>query len=171
VPAEGERTARLVVVGEAPGPQEDQRGRPFVGRAGKILRESLSNASVDEKDVWITNAVKCFPHERVDDKRQIRAPSPSEAQACRNHLRRELDVVRPRLIVALGRTAAQQLLGAKVTDLESLRGTLQRTRGELGDHRVLVTYHPSGLHYETGRRERFEDDLRKARRLIEAPKA
>lgn len=168
VPAEGSRAARVMLVGEAPGPDEDQVGRPFIGRAGKILRRELEKAGWTPEDVWITNTVKCFPHEVVEGKKKIRAPSEAESDACRLHLRRELDALRPHLVVALGRTAAQQLTGKPLESLEALRGATLSTRPELGDHDVFVTYHPSGLHYAKGRLELFQQDLRRARALAEA---
>lgn len=165
VPAEGPRTARVMLVGEAPGPDEDRLGRPFIGRAGKVLRRELEASGWDPAQVWITNTVKCFPHELREGRKKIRAPTPQEAQACRPNLRRELETLRPSLVVALGRTAAQQLTGQVVPSLEAVRGSVLRTRDELGDVPVFVTYHPSGLHYAKGRIDLFREDLMRARRL------
>lgn len=165
VPAEGGAHPLAFFVGEAPGPDEDAQGRPFVGRAGKILRDALRRTGWSEDDVWITNVVKCFPHERQGGKRRIRAPKADEAGACRAHLRREIEALRPTLIVALGRTAATALvddLGPRLEDARGLRGPARADL--LGD--VFVTFHPSGLHYGRGRRESFEADLRAARRIV-----
>jgi DNA polymerase len=171
VPAEGDRAARVMLVGEAPGPDEDRVGRPFIGRAGKVLRRELANAGWRPEDVWITNTVKCFPFDLVESKKKIRPPTGLESDACRLHLRRELDALRPRLIVALGRTAAQQLTGEPVPSLETVRGATLATRAALGDYPVFVTYHPSGLHYAAGRLELFQADLRRARTIAAADAA
>lgn len=166
VPPEGPRTARAFFVGEAPGPDEDAQGRPFIGRAGRILRGALSRAGWKMEDVWITNAVKCFPHEAVGGKKRIRAPEPSEAEACRPFLAREIESLRPRLVVALGRTAARSLTGRNVA-LDQEHGTVLLATAELHGARVFLTFHPSGLHYAKGRAEAFEEDLRHARLLLE----
>lgn len=162
VPAEGDRTARLFLVGEGPGPDEDDQGRPFVGRAGKILRRSLAAAGVPLHDVWISNIVKCFPHEPVAGKRRIRKPKRDEAAACRPWLRDEIDAVRPALVVALGGTAAQELTGRRDLKIGEVRGRRLAARGELGAVGVVVTYHPSGLRYGHATEADLVDDLRAA---------
>lgn len=164
VPAEGRRTARLFLVGEAPGPDEDNQGRPFVGRAGKILRRSLQAAGVPLDDVWISNAVKCFPHDQRDGKRKIRKPKASEAAACRPWLRDELAAVQPRLVVAVGGTAIQELTGRRGIKIGDVRGERLTARDELGSVPLVVTYHPSGLHYGHATEEDLVDDLRAAYR-------
>ncbi|MBI2076822.1 MAG: uracil-DNA glycosylase [Euryarchaeota archaeon] len=164
VPAEGGRRPLAFFVGEAPGPEEDRVGRPFVGRAGKILREALRKTGWSDDDVWITNTVKCFPFDAQDGKKKIRAPRPAEAAACRAHLRQEILALKPRLIVALGRTAASSLVASLGPSLNAHRGVLLPARDDLAGH-VFVTFHPSGLHYERGRKEAFEADLAAARRI------
>lgn len=168
VPAEGSRTAHVFLVGEGPGPEEDEAGRPFVGRAGKVLRRTLERTGWREEDVWITNIVKCFPHDRDSSRRRIRAPTSVEATACRVHLRRELEAIRPRLLVALGRTAAVELTGVALPNLAKMHGTVLPTRPQLGEFWVFLTYHPSGLHYGKGRLQAFEQDLRTAKGLVES---
>lgn len=165
VPPEGPRTARAFFVGEAPGPDEDRDGRPFIGRAGRILRTALQRSGWPSEDVWITNAVKCFPHEARDGSRKIRAPQPSESDACRPFLVEEVRQLRPQLLVALGRTAARALTAREVA-LEEEHGRLVPARPEFGDAKVFLTFHPSGLHYSRGRAELFEKDLRAARGLL-----
>lgn len=169
VPAEGPRTARAFFVGEAPGPDEDRQGRPFIGRAGRILRSALPRAGWRLEDVWITNTVKCFPHEPVDGAARIRAPTVSEADACRPFLVREIESLRPHLLVALGRTAARSLTGREVA-LDQEHGRVVAARPELGDARVFLTFHPSGLHYAKGRAALFDADLRAALALLPAPR-
>ncbi len=162
VPAEGDRAARLFLVGEAPGPDEDAQGRPFIGRAGRILRRSVEAAGIPLEDVWISNTVKCFPHERVDGKRKIRKPKPDEAAACRPWLKGELAAVRPRLVVALGGTAAQELTGDAALKIGKVRGRRLAVRDELGGLPLAVTYHPSGLRYGHATEADLVDDLRAA---------
>ncbi len=159
VPGEGPAKPLAFFVGEAPGPDEDRLGRPFIGRAGNILRTNLRTSGWKEDEAWITNSVKCFPNEPEGDKKRIRAPLPMEIEACRPHLAAELDALRPKLVIALGRTAAASLLG-EAPPLDEVHGTV------VGSYRlvpVFVTFHPSGLHYRRGRREEFVEDLRKAR--------
>jgi uracil-DNA glycosylase len=164
VPAEGPARPHVFLVGEAPGPDEDRLGRPFIGRAGRILRTALSDIGWTDSDVWITNAVKCFPNERNGSEAKIRAPTPAEVAACSGHLAAETATLRPGLIVALGRTAASALLGGPV-QLDAVHGT---TAGSYHGVPVFVTFHPSGLHYKKGRAEEFKKDLATARKMVEA---
>jgi DNA polymerase len=130
----GDRSADWLFVGEGPGAEEDQRGEPFVGQAGKLLDNML--AAIDLKrgeDVYIANAVKCRPPEN-------RTPAPEEAAACRPYLERQIELIRPKLIVALGRPAAQTLLQTEIK--------IAAARGKLHDYRgipLIVTYHPAYL--------------------------
>jgi DNA polymerase len=155
VPAEGAATAKIFLVGEAPGPDEDLQGRPFIGRAGRILRRCLEAAGVPAEDVWISNAVKCFPHEVVGTKRRIRKPKRDEADACRPWLLEEIRAVAPRVVVAVGSTAAAELTGDRNIKVTKARGARVEPRPELAGVRLFVTFHPSGLHYGHG----TEDDL------------
>lgn len=166
VAAEGGRRPLAFFVGEAPGPEEDREGRPFIGRAGKILRRSLAGAGWKPDEVWITNTVKCFPHESgPNGKARIRRPDAAEAAACRQHLLAEVKALRPRIIVALGQTAAQALLREPPKKLALVRASLQAARPDLGEVAVFVTYHPSGLHYGHATEAEFQRDLAQARRL------
>jgi uracil-DNA glycosylase len=129
VPATG--TARLALVGEAPGAAEDAQGRPFVGKAGQLLDELLAAAGLDRSALAVVNVLRCRPPGN-------RTPKPDEAARCRGWLDRSLELIRPELIVALGSTAAAAFLGRGVK-LGISRG---RTH-QAGEWRVLVTYHPS----------------------------
>jgi uracil-DNA glycosylase len=162
VPGEGPLHPLAFFVGEAPGPDEDRLGRPFIGRAGQILRRALRDAGWREDDVWITNVVKCFPFDMNEDRKKIRAPSEDEVAACHDHLANEVRALRPRLIVALGRTAAARLLARDDLSLDKLHGTIAGAQDGVP---VFVTFHPSGLHYKKGRNEQFVQDLRRARTL------
>lgn len=130
----GSRTARWMLVGEAPGAEEDRRGEPFVGRAGKLLDAMLAALGLARNEVFITNIVKCRPPGNRD-------PKPEEASACRPYLSRQIELLKPQLILALGRVAAQELLGVE-TPVGRLRG---RVHPGPGEHPTVVTYHPAYL--------------------------
>jgi uracil-DNA glycosylase len=138
---EGSSHARVMFVGEQPGDQEDKVGKPFVGPAGKILDKALEAAGIDRKEVYVTNAVKHFKWEPRGKRRIHKKPNQLEINACRPWLEAEVRVVKPEVIVCLGATAAQSLLGRtfKVT----------QRRGELIQHElapfVVATVHPSSI--------------------------
>jgi uracil-DNA glycosylase family protein len=138
---EGPRGADLMLVGEQPGDREDREGRPFVGPAGRLLDQALEEAGIDRTRVYVTNAVKHFKW-TARGKRRIHAkPNWSEVAACRPWLDSELEVVRPDVLVCLGATAAQALLG------RTFRVTKQRgepVESDLAPH-VLATIHPSAI--------------------------
>jgi len=130
----GDEKAEWLFVGEGPGADEDERGEPFVGQAGKLLDNMLAAIALKRGDnVYIANIAKCRPPGN-------RAPEPAEAHACEPYLDRQIELIRPRLIVALGKVAAQNLLGLDAT-LASLRGRMHRYR----DTPLIVTYHPAYL--------------------------
>jgi uracil-DNA glycosylase len=130
---EGSPEARLMFIGEGPGADEDIQGLPFVGRAGQLLNNMISAMGLEREDVYIANIVKCRPP-------QNRVPEPVEANTCSQFLLRQIDVVQPQVIVALGSTAATYLLGVKQS-LSALRGRWHTCRGA----KLAVTYHPAFL--------------------------
>lgn len=134
VPGVGDRQADWLFVGEGPGAEEDQKGEPFVGQAGRLLDAMLASIGIRRgEDVYIGNAVKCRPPNN-------RTPETDELAACFPYLRRQIELIRPRLIVALGRPAAQALLNQEIK--------ISAARGKLfayGDVPVIVTYHPAYL--------------------------
>jgi uracil-DNA glycosylase family protein len=138
---EGPATARVLLVGEQPGDGEDREGRPFVGPAGRLLDRALAAAGLDRRAVYVTNAVKHFKWEARGKRRIHQKPNAAEIGACRPWLDGELAAVAPRIIVCLGATAAQALLG------RAFRVTKQR--GEPvpgpGGRTVVATYHPSAV--------------------------
>src|ERR671925_1597931 len=150
----GTRTAEIVFVGEQPGDKEDLAGAPFVGPAGRVLDEALGEAGIDRRLAYVTNAVKHFKWQARGKRRIHQKPNAAELAACRPWLDAELAVVKPAVLVPLGATAAQALLG------RSFRVTKQR--GEplpgtgLSDH-VVATVHPSSI-----LRQETEDDRREA---------
>jgi len=131
--ADGDANARLMFVGEGPGADEDASGLPFVGKAGQLLNNMIAAMGVTREQVYIANIVKCRPP-------QNRTPEPVEANTCSQFLVRQIDVVQPEVIVALGATAATYLLGVRQS-LASLRGRWHSCRGS----KVAVTYHPAFL--------------------------
>jgi uracil-DNA glycosylase len=138
---EGGAHAAVMLVGEQPGDQEDREGRPFVGPAGRLLDEALAEAGIDRGGAYVTNAVKHFKWEARGKRRIHAKPTWSEAAACRPWLEAELAVVQPRVLVCLGATAAQSLLG------KEFRVTKQRGEwidSDLADF-VTATIHPSAI--------------------------
>ncbi len=153
----GSAKARMILVGEQPGDQEDLQGKPFVGPAGRLLDEALRAAGIDRADVYLTNAVKHFKWTPRGKRRLHAKPGSREIAACRPWLSAEIEVIGPDVIVCLGATAAQSLLGP------SFRIT--RQRGELLEsplaHWMLATYHPSAVLRapDEDRRHRMRDEL------------
>jgi DNA polymerase len=129
----GDPRADLMVIGEGPGAQEDRQGLPFVGPAGQLLTKILKAIDLEREQVYITNVVKCRPPNNRD-------PEPDEVAACRAYLEKQIQLIRPRIIVALGRVAAQTLLGSDQS-LGRLRGTWWQVLGVP----TRVTYHPAAL--------------------------
>jgi uracil-DNA glycosylase len=146
---EGPSNARLVFVGEQPGDQEDLAGRPFVGPAGELFDRALSEAGIARETVYVTNAVKHFKYVARGKRRIHSKPNSSEIEHCRWWLKREIDVIGPKLVVALGGTAAQSLIGRAVAVLRERGPTL------FGAQTGFITVHPSFL-------LRFPDERTKA---------
>jgi len=155
VPGEGSATARLVVIGEGPGRTEDETGRPFVGRAGELLTKILEAIQLPRDQVFICNIVKCRPPEN-------RLPQYDEIAACLPFLYRQIELVKPKVILAMGGTAAQSLLSTKQS-LGSLRNQIHRFRGIP----VVVTYHPAALLRNPHWKRPTWDDVRIAARLLD----
>jgi len=153
---DGPPRARLMLVGEQPGDVEDRRGEPFVGPAGRLLREILDEVGLREQDVYLTNAVKHFKWRPKGTRRIHDTPSWTEIRACDLWLRAELALVRPKVLVCLGRTAAQALLGCD-SRVTALRGRLL-TVPEL-EMPVVVTLHPSAVLRAGDQRERRREEL------------
>jgi DNA polymerase len=159
---EGPSTAPVMFVGEQPGDQEDLQGKPFVGPAGKIFDRALADAAIDRKRVYVTNAVKHFKFEQRGKRRLHKRPNANEIDACRWWMEHEITAIEPKLIVALGATAATALAHRAVT-ITRLRGQIIELYGYSG----LVTVHPSFLLRIIDRSEaareydRFVADLRK----------
>ena len=166
---EGAQRSEVMFVGEQPGDREDLEGRPFVGPAGRLLDEALDEAGIDRTRAYVTNVVKHFKWQARGKRRIHAKPAWSEIAACRPWLDAELAVVKPEVLVCLGATAAQALLG------RSFRVTRERGRpvdSDLAPH-VLATIHPSAIlraDSESRERERkaFVDDLKVVSSLLQA---
>jgi uracil-DNA glycosylase len=141
VMGEGAPHARLMLVGEQPGDQEDRQGHPFVGPAGQLLARALEQAGIPREQVFVSNAVKHFKFELRGKRRIHKTPTQREVAACRHWLEDEIALVRPEALVALGATAARSLLGRAVPVMAERGHWLPREDGL----RVLVTLHPSAL--------------------------
>jgi DNA polymerase len=143
---EGRERAKIVFVGEQPGDQEDLAGHPFVGPAGKLLNRALEDAGIDRKATYVTNAVKHFKFEPRGKRRIHKKPSDLEISVCHQWLERELAIIQPHLIVALGASAARSIFG-RATPIEKNRGRVIKAGDAATGHEadVLVTVHPSFL--------------------------
>ncbi len=137
----GPRGARLLFVGEQPGDQEDRQGEPFVGPAGALLDKALADAGIPRDQVYVTNAVKHFKWEPRGKRRIHKKPRASEVKACRPWLEAELRAVKPAVVVCLGATAAQSLLGASFKLMQQ-RG---RVVSSASAQRIVATIHPSAV--------------------------
>ncbi len=155
VPGEGNPNARLVLVGEGPGATEDATGRPFVGQAGSLLDGILEAIEVPRDSVYITNVVKCRPPSN-------RKPLPDEVSACIPYLYRQLELIKPKVILALGGTAGENLLGVRKS-LGELRGKVHTLNGIP----LVVTYHPAALLRNPNWKKPTWDDVRIVRQLLD----
>lgn len=151
----GDRHAKWLFVGEAPGADEDRQGEPFVGRAGKLLNAMLLAIGLKREEVFIANVLKCRPPGNRD-------PQPNEAEQCEPYLKRQIELLQPKLIVALGRHAAHSLLRTEQA-LSRLRGQKLAYQGIP----LIVTYHPAYLLRSPLEKRKAWEDLVNARRLME----
>lgn len=152
--------AEIMLVGEGPGATEDETGIPFSGAAGKQLNALLQEAGLKREDLYVTNVVLCRPP-------QNRAPLPDEIEACKGFLERRISVMRPELIISLGRTAAEALLGRCVV--------MSRDHGKLLDctyagvkFKLFLTYHPAAGIYSGATKLRLQGDFKKLRQLLKS---
>ena len=156
VPGEGNPKAKLVCVGEAPGAKEDETGRPFVGQAGQLLNKILAAIDLNREDVFICNVLKHRPPGN-------RNPRPEEVEACSPYLIRQLELIRPKVIVAFGTFAAQTLLNTK-TPIGQLRGLMHKYHGIP----LVVTYHPAALLRNPSWKRPTWEDVKLARRILDS---
>jgi len=165
---EGKRRATALFVGEQPGNEEDLTGKPFVGPAGRIFDSALEEAGINRQQTYVTNVVKHFKWEPRGKRRIHKKPNSQEINACRPWLEAEIAVVKPQVVVALGATAAQALLGAQFRVTKNRGEFLESTLASY----IMATVHPSSIlrapDDETRRLEyrRFVDDLKKLARVL-----
>lgn len=147
--ASGNREADIVFVGEGPGKDEDEQGKPFVGRAGEVLNKMIKFMGLKREDVYITNVVKCRPHKN-------RTPFEDEADTCsKRFLNKEIAAIKPKVIIAMGKTAANCVLHT--------RDSVARLRGRWRDVEgidVMCTYHPAYLLRSPGQKKKVQEDLK-----------
>ena len=153
VPGDGQTSAKIIFIGEAPGKNEDEKGRPFIGVAGRILDEALQKAGIERSQVFITNIVKCRPPGN-------RIPEDDERAACRPYLDRQISLIAPRIICILGATAYSSILGGK--SITQNRGKIIKRKGQ----KYLITIHPAAAIYNKNLRHALEDDLSSLSREI-----
>jgi len=151
---EGSSKARLVFVGEAPGEEEDLQGRPFVGRAGKLLDRLIERVGLRRSEVYICNVLKCRPPHNRD-------PEPAEVEACGSYLRAQLEIINPRIICTLGRHAYNALFHTDER-ITRIRGVLTKYKGTL----LLPTYHPSFLLRNGDRIKEAWEDMERLKQLL-----
>jgi DNA polymerase len=164
--ADGNPNSPLMLVGEAPGPEEDRKGKPFVGASGRLLNQALEQLGLDREKLWISNTVKVWPNQRSGRSLKTRPPNAAEKKASRPFFDREIELIRPQAILCLGGTAAQALIG-KSFKITKERGEWRE--GPLGIP-TMATLHPSyilrlqGMAPESGEEalRNFTDDLRRA---------
>jgi len=152
---EGNPNADVLFVGESPGAMEDASGKPFVGRSGELLTKMIENVLlISRNDVYITNIVKCRPSNND-------IPTPSQAHTCQPYLMKQIELIRPKLIVTLGATAYHYLTGDD-TDISKIRGTIHKQNGYI----IIPTYHPSYLLRNPSAKKDVFDDLLKVKNLL-----
>jgi uracil-DNA glycosylase len=166
VPGEGSRSAAIMLVGEQPGDEEDRRGHPFVGPAGRLLDETIAAAGLERKQLFVTNAVKHFKWEPRGKRRLHKKPGAGEIKACNIWLEHEMAAIKPRVIVALGATALKALTRSSLSIEAARRQDMSSAQGTT----VVATYHPSAiLRAEGERAQELRDllvqDLRRAAKL------
>lgn len=157
----GHQQARCMIIGEAPGAEEDRQGLPFVGKSGKLLTNMLASIQITREDIYIANILKCRPPNNRD-------PKPEEAACCRGYLERQIALIQPELILVVGRIAAHNLLQT-TTPLGRLRGSVHTLPHSKVP--VLVTYHPAYLLRQPAEKRRAWQDLQFARDFLASLKA
>jgi DNA polymerase len=155
VPGEGGETAKVMFVGEGPGADEDEQGRPFVGRAGALLRQMIDLVGLTDSEVFITNAVKCRPPGN-------RLPGVGEMDACKPYLTAQIAVIRPKLIVALGNVALQRLISKELT-ITKARGKHFKKSGQM----YFATFHPAAILRQMSLKETLRQDFLRVKKLLE----
>ena len=153
VPGEGQLASKIMFIGEAPGKNEDEQGKPFVGPAGRLLNQALEKAGIKRADIFITNVVKCRPPGN-------RVPENDERSACRQYLDRQISLIMPKIICILGSTAYSSILGGK--SITKNRGKVMERNGQ----KYFLTIHPAAAIYNKNLRSLLNNDLFKLSKEI-----
>jgi len=148
VPGEGKKDSKIMLIGEAPGKNEDLEGRPFVGRAGELLEELLESVDLERDEVFITNVVKCRPPNNRD-------PRKDEIKTCNPYLQKQISLIEPEVIVTLGNHATETLVGNR--GMKKIHGK----RFEYEGFKLIPMYHPAAGLYNPGLKETMKEDMRK----------
>ncbi len=163
VPGEGDPHAEVVFVGEAPGKEEDLQGRPFVGAAGKLLTQMIESVlNLDRRDVYIANILKCRPPNNRD-------PHSEEVEACSPYLVRQINAIKPKVLVCMGKHAASfvfDMYGMDFPGISKVKGQLKEVNGM----KIIAVYHPAAILYRPQLRENYEKDFEKIANLIKGNK-
>ncbi|AFK22940.1 type-4 uracil-DNA glycosylase [Pyrococcus sp. ST04] len=162
VPGYGNYDAKIMFIGEAPGYWEDQQGLPFVGKAGKVLDELLKGIGLRREEVYITNIVKCRPPNNRD-------PTEDEIKACAPYLDMQIDIIRPKIIVTLGRFSTSYILrkfGFEVENISKIHGKIFEAGTLFGKIYIIPMYHPAVALYRPQLRKELEEDFRKLKNLL-----
>lgn len=158
VPGDGSAEAEIMFIGEAPGKNEDEQGRPFVGAAGKFLAEMLESINLEREDIYITNVVKYRPPNNRD-------PEPEEIEACMPWLHEQIKIIEPKIIVTLGRHALEHFIpGRKISEVHG--HAFRRIFDDIGEQVFFVLYHPAAALYNGGMRETLKEDFKKIPKVI-----
>ena len=155
---EGDPDSNIMIIGEAPGKEEDEAGRPFVGRAGKLLNEFLKSINLNRDSVFIVNTIKCRPPENRD-------PEASEISACSDYLDQQINIIKPKVLVLLGKIAANRLLG-KDMPMSELR--LKKFFIDKYDIPIIVFYHPAYILRSPSQKKKVWDDLQYLKGIIDS---
>lgn len=159
VPGDGNAEAEIMFVGEAPGKNEDEQGKPFVGAAGKFLGEMLATINLKREDIYITNVVKYRPPENRD-------PEPEEIEACMPWLHEQIKIIEPKIIVTLGRHALEHFIpGKKISEVHGQ--AFRRKFDDIGEQVFFSLYHPAAALYNGGMRQTLIEDFKKIPKVIE----
>ena len=153
VPGEGSASAEIMFIGEGPGKNEDEQGRPFVGAAGKLLDKLIESIGLTRKDIYIANVVKCRPSQNRD-------PLPEEVEACRPWLDQQIEIIKPKLIVLLGRHSMDRFLPNQKISLD--HGKPKRRNGQV----YFPIYHPAAALYRNGLLKDLENDFQKIPKVL-----
>ncbi len=159
VPGDGNPDADIMFIGEAPGKNEDEQGKPFVGAAGKFLSQMLATINLKREDIYITNVVKYRPPENRD-------PEPEEIEACMPWLHAQIKIIEPKIIVTLGRHAMEHFIpGKKISEVHGR--AFRRTFDDIGEQVFFALYHPAAALYNGSMRATLIDDFKQIPKVIE----